>query len=347
MVLSVHNNFARVISFILIITIILLVFFGIKSPLDISNMRWYLCTDRYLSDFDIFPEKDKINGEVIEYHYRNSDLSAIAGHEVYLEVVYSPEAFAGEINRLENVKHIVSKFNYEHTIIQDDRILFNFVTYISTYNYDGQYEYACVDYDDLRITYILLRDMKIEDISFDSIYLPKTYYINEENFSHYDDYNTDPYFFDMYSVTTDENMPDYLSMDSVEDELVINTVNRYSAYKLERDYSGESSGITNVMYTETDFDHTSVKCKEMTGIITLSSTKCVNSTIELNIDSTITSGDAKIVVIKDGVIIQNISIAEMSEIIISSTQESTIVVKLISFDARDVEINVDREAVES
>ena len=346
MVLSVHNNFARVISFILIITIILLVFFGIKIPLNISNMRWYLCTDSYLSDFDIFPEKDSINGEVVEYHYRTSDLSVNAGQEIYLEVVYSTETFEEEISRLENVRHIGSKFNYENTVRKDNKNLFNFVTYIGTYNYYGQYEYACVDYDELRITYILLRDMKIEDISFDSIYLPKTYYINKENFSYYDDYNTDPYFFDMYAVTTDENMPDYLGMDSIKDEFVINTANRYSAYELNRNYSGESSGITNAAYTDVDFDHASVSFEKITGIMTISSTKCANSTIKMSIDSTIALGDAKIVVIKDGQIIQEVSIGENLELSISSTQESIILVKLISFSAYEVEITVDRETFE-
>ena len=180
MVLSVHNNFARVISFILIITIILLVLFIVAIPLalvtfKVTSMDKYLWTDGFVSHFSIFPKKSDINGDVVDYHYVDYHLRG--GTEIYLEILYSPENFKEEISRLENVRYINS--NYEHTIIKDNKNLFNFITYISTYNYDGydkQYEYACVDYDELRITYIVLRDMKIEDISFDSIYPPFSYY---------------------------------------------------------------------------------------------------------------------------------------------------------------------------
>ena len=347
---SVHSGFTKVTAFILITLIIGFVFLGILIaslfiPLRISNMKHYLWTEGYLSSFDIFPKKDEINGEVVDYHYHSSTIIVNGGQEVYLEVLYSEDAFKEEIVRLENITHKGTKFNFENSIRKDEGTLFNFTTYIGTYNYDGKYEYACVDNEEQRITYVMLRDMTIEKISFDNKYLPKAYYINNANYSHYQDYNTDPYFFDIYGVEPIENMPDYPNLESLNDSVVINSFNRYSAYKPQRDYSGDGSGVKEKPQLECDYDHCEISCDKITGIMTISSTQLSNSTLDLIISSTIASGEAKIVIVKDDIIVQEVLLGETVKLNISSVEESAVLVKLITFNASDVKITVDRVIV--
>lgn len=159
----------------------------------ITNPDKYLETDGFISYFSIFPNKAEIKGDIIDYHYFDYQLKD--GDEIYLEVTYTRDSFDEEILRLEAVKYFSEKFKYENAVKKDDCILFNYITYISIYNYNGRYEYACVDPNSYRIVYITLDEMSLERISFDEMYLPKTYYIHDLNYA---DDNIDPYYFDMY-----------------------------------------------------------------------------------------------------------------------------------------------------
>lgn len=183
---------------------------GIPTHIEINDMDRYLETDGHLSNFCIFPVKDEITGEVIEYHYR-AERNVWDGwfeDEVYLEVVYSEENFAAEIERFKSIV-----FEAETTeplyIIEDDAYLFNYTTYISVYNFRGRYEYACVDPTDFRIVYITLDWVPAERITFDNKYLPKTYYENEGAF----EYDIDPHCYNVYYLSDIEpyNMPGYSS----------------------------------------------------------------------------------------------------------------------------------------
>lgn len=168
-------------------------------PIKNTDMDKYLETDGLISHFAIFPQKEDISGEIIDYHNYNYQLDD--GDEIYLEVIYTQEAFETEISRLEKVKYYSNKFHYENEIKKDDCVLFNYLTYVSTYNNgNGKYEYACVIPSECRIVYITIKEMSLERISFNSKYLPKTYYIHDLNYS---DDNIDPYSFDMYEENID------------------------------------------------------------------------------------------------------------------------------------------------
>lgn len=182
---------------------------GLPTHIEINDMDRYLETDGRLSSFCIFPAKDEITGEVIEYHYR-AERNVWDGwfeDEVYLEVVYSEENFAAEIERFKSIVFGGTETTVPLYIIEDDAYLFNYTTYISTYNFLGRYEYACVDPTDFRIVYITLDWVPAERITFDNKYLPKTYYEDESAF----EYDIDPYCYDIYyfSDTRFYNMPGY------------------------------------------------------------------------------------------------------------------------------------------
>ena len=154
------------------------------------------------SDFYIFPEKDEINGEVIDFHYKTH--LTYGRPEIYLEVVYTEENFNAEIERLKNISYVDRK-GRNHPITKDESYLFNYTTYIAVYNSFHTYEYACVDPTDYRIVYICIYCRDIEEISFDHKYLPKTYYYSKDMDP--DSENPDPYHFYLYGSYAEDNMP--------------------------------------------------------------------------------------------------------------------------------------------
>lgn len=188
-----------VLLLLVIASIVLISLIFIPIQIEIDDMDKYLKTDGRVTDFCIFPAKDEIAGEVIDYHYRTN---LFGSHEIYLEVVYSEESFENEIKRLDNLTYAV----YENTfsLKKDNANLFNYTTYISVYNYHGLYEYVCIDEIDFRIVYITLEYVPADRIAFNNKYLPKTYYENEDAYGQ----DIDPYYYYIYYYGFD-NMPDY------------------------------------------------------------------------------------------------------------------------------------------
>ena len=193
----------EVISYIvLIVVVIALVVLGVVGALELSQyyFKWevkitdidkYLKTDGFLSEFSIFPESlDGLTG-VNEYHYYDGGTGT--GQEIFLEIVYSPEEFEEEIQRIESTACEKSGKSVKY-----DAKLFGFKTYISIYNYgvSEQYEYACVDEENKKIVYVYLEWRNIENIGFDQRYLPLEYassYGNQDglSFNMYGSYEKD------------------------------------------------------------------------------------------------------------------------------------------------------------
>ena len=197
--LSIIKIFYLMLCTIILMLFTILVGYFITAfiPCNKTNMDRYLYTDGYISPFAIFPEKNEINGEIIDYH---DFYYLVGGHEIYLEVVYSESDYKAEIQRLEKVSYIC-RDGTKNTIEKDNANLFNFTTYISVYNNIGMFEYACINPEEYRIVYITLKDRSPDIISFDEKYLPKNYDIM------YNDRRAVPYY--MYIYYNDiYNMPE-------------------------------------------------------------------------------------------------------------------------------------------
>lgn len=166
------------------------------SSAKITDKSQYLQIENSsLPDFMIFP--DNLSNISADSEYYHADYKYSDGIEVYLNATYEKNEFEKEVSRIEQISYKMQSSHEPKTVIKDNAELFNYVTYITMFNFNGVYEYACVDYENNRIIYIALYAMSYEGISFDKIYLPKNYedIKNEDikdEFS-YNMYNTNPW----------------------------------------------------------------------------------------------------------------------------------------------------------
>ena len=159
-------------------------------------------TDNYLEiehsalpEFLVFPPELNNSKEVNEYFHADHKYSD--GIEIYLSVHYDEKEFMDEINRIEQITYAMHSTHTPKGVVKDDGQLFNYTTYITVYNQNGVFEYACVDVENRNIVYIALYAMTYDGISFDKKYLPKDYeeikLNNNVSNYHYNMYNTHPW----------------------------------------------------------------------------------------------------------------------------------------------------------
>ena len=203
MMICAAVSFCLTLVFVLGVLLLLAFYvFCSDTPCEYDTYDKAFWREATLSNAYVFPEKDEINGEIIDFHYKS--FLASSEPEIYLEVVYTEENFNAEIERLENISY-VDREGKNHTITKDESYLFNYTTYIAVYNSSYTYEYACVDPTNYRIVYICIRYRYVEEITFDHKYLPKTYYYSKD--MDLDSENPDPYHFYLYGSTKEDNMP--------------------------------------------------------------------------------------------------------------------------------------------
>ena len=183
-------------SLIILAFIVLIMCICSCSSEKITDKNQYLqVKNSSLPEFVIFPEN--LSNISTDSEYYHADYKYREGIEVYLNASYEKSEFEKEISRIEQISYKMHNSHEAKTVIKDNAELFNYVTYITVFNFNGVYEYACVDYENNRIIYIVLYAMSYEGISFDKIYLPKNYedIKNEDikdKFS-YNMYNTNPW----------------------------------------------------------------------------------------------------------------------------------------------------------
>ena len=124
---------------------------------------------------------DSLDGALkTEYYF--SDYQLLGGVEVTLIVEYSETSFNMEIERLETLKN---DMNGKGVVKDSNCQLFNYPTYVTTYIPQKKYEYACVNYELLTITYIYIECMSKGKTSISHNLLPKIYLSDEEIFNQY------------------------------------------------------------------------------------------------------------------------------------------------------------------
>lgn len=106
--------------------------------------------------------------------------------------------------------------------------------------------------------------------------------------------------------------------------------------------SGSNSGITDVKFADEDRDTTVYSTKNIVGIKTVSATLVKDSIIKLKIDSTLVSGDAEVVIIANGEILERFDAGSKKSFEFSVTGESVFYVRILCENA-NIEITTERE----
>ena len=133
--------------------------------------------DKYDEIFDFFPkdiEKANVKNFVAWYY------KGFAVNQYFLELKFSNENFTEELLRIENFsieKHL------ETRVLDYDKNcnLFNYPTYICNYWSGKEYQYVCIDNENRTIAYVYVYQAPVEDILFDTKYLPKNFVINGDS----------------------------------------------------------------------------------------------------------------------------------------------------------------------
>ena len=121
------------------------------------------------------------------------------------------------------------------------------------------------------------------------------------------------------------------SIDNLTDEQIA-TETKARAYKSSTNYKNNSgSGASSIVTL--DSDRIQFSCKSITGIDRVSLTKAKDCTLTLNISSELKSGKAKIVIVRDDMILDYVEFNETKELTYTVTGEHLFTVKILCEDA--------------
>ena len=166
---------------------IILIAFGVPLVLGIVLFVWIILnlqikTTRNIKDITINNKYDYLY-DCFPYTTTNSDIIDFVStyntfdiNQYFLKIKYTKSDFDVEINRL-------NKYSLNNQFLDYDKNcnLFNYPTYICNYWSGKEYQYVCIDNENRTIAYVYVYQSSIEDILFDTKYLPKNFVINRDS----------------------------------------------------------------------------------------------------------------------------------------------------------------------
>lgn len=157
-----------------------------KEPIIETSLNKYLQTDNNVSRFLIFPDIDITKGKVKEYYLKKFPPAFLGyDYEIFLRINYTEQFFNEEIERLSMV---VSDWSGKETAKDENCVLFNSVTIVSTYwiaDESNEFEYASINFEQKEIVYVYIKNLAYNELSIDSIYLPKFYTKKDSQYESY------------------------------------------------------------------------------------------------------------------------------------------------------------------
>lgn len=134
-----------------------------------------------------------------------------------------------------------------------------------------------------------------------------------------------------------------VDVNELTDEQIVEMSSKYKAYFTKWVCQGKGSGVNEVDYIDdTDCREVFFSAKFIKGINTVSSTRAEDCTVNLQIDSSISKGNARVVVIMDDEIIEEFNAGENKNFSYTVEGEHFIYVKILCEDAA-IEIKTVRE----
>ncbi len=163
--------------FIIVLIILSIIYAIILLGLNLRTIDSDRFGLRYRSESILFPEELE-KGDIYEYsHFYDYQLKD--GIETIEVFKYTENSFYKEIERLEKLVCVETT----KSIVKDsNKVLFNYLTYVTKYIPGESYEYACVDEANFRISYISLDEMSLKRIKISSDLLPKIYTSGDDKY---------------------------------------------------------------------------------------------------------------------------------------------------------------------
>ena len=142
----------------------------------------------------------------------------------------------------------------------------------------------------------------------------------------------------------DEGIPrpdiDNFKIEELTEEQITKIPEYRTSYRNKEHHCGQGSGFYKRDYDDYDYDHTRISYGKITGISVFSATQAKNTTLTLDIKSKLGAGNAKLLIIRDGEIIEIFECGEDKRFVFEVEGESLFYVKGLFESAEDFEITV-------
>jgi len=143
------------------------------------------------------------------------------------------------------------------------------------------------------------------------------------------------------SKFVDANGPENFSLTEITHDEILSKENNYRSSMVSERHSGHHTNIIGTRLRDYDYDYISRSFGKIHGVIILQATKISGNTITLNINSSVESGNAEIVIIIDGEYYCSVDVNQDQSITLQNVSNKEVVVKLAGEGAK-MKIDVTR-----
>jgi hypothetical protein len=139
----------------------------------------------------------------------------------------------------------------------------------------------------------------------------------------------------------DTNGPENFALTEITRDDILNKNNTYKSSMVSEQHSGRHTNIIGTKLRDVDYDHISRSFRKIHGVVILQATKISGNTLTLNINSSVESGNAEIVIIIDGEYYCSVDVNQGQSITLQNVSNKEVIVKLAGEEAK-MKIDVTR-----
>ena len=139
----------------------------------------------------------------------------------------------------------------------------------------------------------------------------------------------------------DTNGPENFALTEITREDILKKTNNYRAFMMSSKHSGHHSDIVGTSLRLYDYDRAEGSFGKFHGVMILQATKTSESTLTLNINSSIESGNAEIVVMIDGEYFCSVEVNQSKIVTLNDISDKEVIVKLAG-EAAKIKVDVTR-----
>jgi hypothetical protein len=139
----------------------------------------------------------------------------------------------------------------------------------------------------------------------------------------------------------DTNGPENFALTEITRDDILSKNNNYRSSMVSEQHSGRHTNIIGTKLRDVDYDHISRSFGKIHGVVILQATKISGNTLTLNINSSVESGNAEIVIIVDGEYYCSVDVNQNQSITLQNIANKEIIIKLAGEGAK-MKIDVTR-----
>lgn len=143
------------------------------------------------------------------------------------------------------------------------------------------------------------------------------------------------------SKFVDTNGPENFALTEITRDEILGEYHSYRTSMVSERHSGRHTNISGTRLRDCDYDHIKRSFGKIHGVIILQATKISGNTLTLNIDSSVESGNAEIVIIVDGEYYGSVDVNENQTVTLQDVSNKEVLVKLAGEGAK-IKVDVTR-----